>query len=127
MQTFKQYFLGESSWNPQQSLTTTGRGQLSRRMLRTHGKDRDSIQSSIDNADQMLRDPTTDPDTIEQKMIQLGKEFDSLANTRAEDLKHDILTKVRELRQVLKQKQVAGNHHECITLYNNICDLLFEG
>lgn len=127
MKTFKQYFLGESSWNPQQNLTTTGRGQLSKRMLRTQGKSRDNIQASIDSADQMLRDPTTDPDTIEQKMIQLGKEFDSLANTRAEDLKHDILTKVRELRGVLKQKQLAGAHHECINLYNSICDLLFEG
>ena len=127
METFKQYYLKETSWNPQQDQTVGGRDRMRNRDMRDQGVDRNSIQASIDTADHLLDDPTIDADMIDQTMIELGKQFDVISNTRAEDLKGEILMKYRQLRELLKQKQVAGAHKECIQLYNNMCDMLFEG
>ena len=124
MHTFKQHYLKETGWNPIQNVTTAGHGVLSPRQIKSQSnKSREDIESNIDSAEQILRTGNADPETVENKLLELGKDFDSLLNTRAEDLKYDILTKVRQLKQLVKQR----NYRECVTICRNICDLIFEG
>ena len=124
MHTFKQHYLKETGWNPRQDVTTAGHGVLSPRQMKSQGgKSREDIESNIDAAEQMIRAGESNPAAVENKLLELGKDFDSLLNTRAEDLKYDILTKVRQLKQLMKHR----NHHECVTICRYICDLIFEG
>lgn len=127
MQTFKQYFLTESGWNPQVVMRKPGdpgRTQGFRMKPREFDDLHTRIKNKLNMVDRLSGNiDSVDDQTAENTLDDLGHMFDKVADTT---LKQDILDKYKTLRDMLKQKRAENLHVDCVQVVKEMYDLLFE-
>jgi len=120
MQTLKQYYIQEASWNPQVSMKRPGDPARSREHMRAKPR-KDATTHTIAQAERIISSPdAVDIQTGQQVLDALGTTFDK---TPHEHMKQDILKKYRELRDLLKNKSASANEQNIATVMRECVDI----
>lgn len=128
MRTFKQFYLKEMGWNPRAQLKKPGDPGK----LREPAKAKPTGERRWDplaSAEQMVANPDqVDYETGKKVLDDLGRSFDSPDMSH---LQQEIITKYRELRELLKAKAAQANQQnmatvagECVQIAKQLVDLL---
>ena len=128
MQTFKQYYIEEASWNPQVSMKRPGDPARTREHRRNIPRMNDA-GNTIAQAERIISSPDqVDVQTGQQVLDALGTTFDK---TPHDHLKQEILKKYRELRDLLKSKSSSANEQnftsvmrECVSIAKQLITML---
>lgn len=128
MKTFKQYYLNEMGWNPRVQMQTPGDPSRAREHVRTAGTGNDPQQNTLAAAKRLIDQPeAVDLQTAQQVLDDLGKSFDQTPN---ENLKQDIMSKYRELRELLKTKAAQASEsnfqevaEECVNIAERLINI----
>ena len=128
MRTFKQYYLKEMGWNPRSQLKNPGDPGKLRELTKTKPTRKVNVDP-LTSAEQMVSNPDqVDYNTGKQVLDDLGRSFD---NPDMSHLQQEIITKYRELRELLKAKSAQANQQnmatvasECVQIAKQLIDLL---
>ena len=128
MKTFKQYYLNEMGWNPQVQMQKPGDPSRTREHVRSAHGGNEPQQDTLAAAKQLIDQPeAVDLQQAQQVLDDLGKSFDQTPN---ENLKQDIMSKYRELRELLKHKAATASEsnfqevaEECVNIAERLINI----
>lgn len=128
MKTFKQYFLNEMGWNPRVQMQSPGDPSRAREHVRSASGGDEPQQNTLAAAKQLIDRPeAVNIQQAQQVLDDLGKSFDQTPN---ENLKQDIMSKYRELRELLKHKASTASEsnfqevaEECVNIAERLINI----